>query len=827
MTKVKMAVLIAAMAAISLFAADVSADWISVAEPRAGARSAGVVARAFVNGGDVKSARWTVSGLGVFTCYANGAEVGAQDVLKPGFTYKEKRRNSFEYDVTALLRRGAGETNVLAAVLTSGWWSDGILGKTGGKENAFRGELRLEYANGSVEVVATDESWVGARRGAVHWAGIWEGEFYDARDEFDLGSAASFAGWGKVRKNDEFGGLLEPIVGAKVGLRAPLAPVSAYVWREVVGADMSSKRSHERRHGKVVAKPCAFPVELEAGDTLVVDFGQNCAAVPRFKVSGAAGTRFPYRMAEMLNDGEGAVARGCDGPEGSLYLANLRGAAKDQCYVLAGKAGGETYSPRHTFYGYRYFSVKVDAKVVVESVESVPVSSIVPALERGTLEVGEKDVDRLVRNVWWGMLSNYLSVPTDCPQRNERLGWTADTQVFAKTSGYFADTRAFFRKWMRDMRDSVAPNGYFPDVAPRGAFGGCGQAAWGDAGIVVPYRVWRQFADAEIVRENWAAMMRYMEAIDKSDYVMKKGGWVLADWLSFERLSSNQRLRWSDGSFTMEHLDYQNFLNACYMVWDCEMMSEMASVVAKDKAEEMRLVSYFGALERRTRERIAKTWLKEDGSLCDLLRDMQTPRLMAVKIGIGDVARHARELVEMIHANGDRLATGFVGTPELCEVLTEIGEDELAWTILLQHEFPSWLYSVDQGATTIWERWNGYTRERGFGDVGMNSFNHYAYGCIVGWLFERAAGIAPGRAAGYDEFVLAPHPDRRAGSLRATYRTDKGTIVSAWRYEGDKCIWEYEIPEGASAIVTVPGRSPVVCKSGRYTETFMHTGGKR
>jgi len=197
MTKGQIAASIAAMAWMSIFAADSSADWISVAEPRVGARSAGVVARAFVNGGDVKSARWTVSGLGVFTCYANGAEVGAQDMLKPGFTHKEKRRNSFEYDVAPLLRQGVGETNVLSAVLTSGWWSDGILGRTCGKENAFRGELRLEYANGESEVVATDESWVGARRGAVHWAGIWEGEFYDARDEFDLGNVASFAGWTK------------------------------------------------------------------------------------------------------------------------------------------------------------------------------------------------------------------------------------------------------------------------------------------------------------------------------------------------------------------------------------------------------------------------------------------------------------------------------------------------------------------------------------------------------------------------------------------------------------------------------------------------------
>ena len=810
--------LLFAASAVALFRAG-AADWISVAAPRNGVRSGATFARTFRNRADIASAEWTVSGLGVFTAYVNGREIGADNALKPGFTDREKRRNSFSYDALPSLRRRAGEENVLSAVVASGWWSDNIIGRVRGRENAFWGSLRITYVDGTSETVETDESWLGQRLGAVHWAGIWEGEWYDARDEIDMSKASTFAGWPNVAVNTEFKGILEPAPeGARVYRRAPLKPVAAYVWNVVEGADMSAADAKQRRHGRVVARKCRFPVRLEKGETLVVDFGQNAAAVPRFSVEGERGTVFRYRMAEMLNDGDGAVSRGCDGPEGSVYLANLRGAAIAQGYVL--KGGRETYMPRHTFFGFRYFSVKAEAPVKVLRVQSVPVTSVGEDFERGSLSVGDRSVDRLAKNAYWGMLSNYLSVPTDCPQRTERLGWTADTQVFAKTAGYFADTRSFFRKWMRDVRDAQEPNGYFPDVAPRGAFWGYGQAAWSDAGVVVPYRVWRQYADEEIVRENWDAMMRSMKTIDAADYTMSRGGWVLADWLSFERLSANQNTNWRNGTCTMEHLDYQNFLNACYMVWDCRMMSEMSAVAAKDKADEKELVSYFGALERRTRERIGKRWLKEDGSLSAMFDGMQTPRLMALKIGIGDVKCHAKELVEIIHANGDRLSTGFVGTAELCDVLSEIGEGRLAWTLLLQHEFPSWLYSVDQGATTVWERWNGYTKADGFGDVGMNSFNHYAYGCVVGWIFEHAAGISPGDEPGYEKFKLAPNPDRRAKSLKATYRTDKGEIVSDWRYDGGRCVWRFTIPKGTQAEVTVPGRAPRTMGPGSYVERF-------
>ncbi|MGN0855527.1 MAG: family 78 glycoside hydrolase catalytic domain [Kiritimatiellia bacterium] len=759
-------------AAAALLAAT---EWISVAEPHEGLRSAGVVAKTFVNEAPVVEAKWTVSGLGVFTCYVNGREVGAEDVLKPGFTHKEKRRNSFTYDVTPFLRRAAGATNVLAAVLTSGWWSDGIIGRGRGRENAFRGELTL-----GGQTVVTDASWVGARRGPVIWAGIHEGEYYDAREEIDLGAAETFAAWKAVVPNTEFAGVLDPLEGAKVGRRAPLKPIASW--------SVAGKR--------------------------VYDFGQNCAGVPRFTIRAKAGVVFNYRLGEMLNDG--VEDHHGDGPKDTVYLANLRGAASHMAYVT--KEGLQVYIPKHTFYGYRYlqFDELSAADFELVAVESVPVSSVTASLERGTLEVGEKDVNRLIRNVYWGMLSNYLSVPTDCPQRNERLGWTGDTQVFAKTAGYFADTRGFFRKWMRDLVDSQEADGYFPDVAPRGCFGGRGQAAWGDAGVIVPYRVWRQFGDEEIVRENWPAMVRYIEALDRTDYTMQRGGWVLADWLSYENISTNQRLCWQNGTLTDEHLSYQNYLNACYLVWDAELMTEMLPVVAADRR--LKDAAWFTALGARTRARILTTWFKPDGSLIDLFAGMQTPRLMALKIGIGDTKRLARELVDIIRANGDRLATGFVGTGELPEVLGKIGAYDLVWTLILQHEFPGWLYSVDQGATTVWERWNSYTKAKGFGDVGMNSFNHYAYGSIVGWIFEEGAGIQPGAEPGYRRFVLAPHPDRRLGSLTATYRTDFGEIRSAWSYAGDRCTWTFTIPEGTAAEVHPPcGGAARVYGPGTYT----------
>ena len=306
------------------------------------------------------------------------------------------------------------------------------------------------------------------------------------------------------------------------------------------------------------------------------------------------------------------------------------------------------------------------------------------------------------------------------------------------------------------------------------------------------------------MRANWDVMERYMACVAKNGYTTKRGEWLLCDWLSFEKLSVDQSKRWSNGSYTDDHLFYQNFLNACHLLQDARMMAEMEErgLAQRRRGAEMD----YAALAEETEARIVKTWFKEDGTLCDLFKGMQTPALFALKLGLGDRRQIAAGLVASVHANGDRLATGFLGTPLLCDVLSDIGETELAYTILLQRQFPSWLYTVDQGATTMWERWNSYTKEGGFGDVRMNSFNHYAYGAVVGWIFEHAAGIRPDPAeGGWRHFVLAPEPDARLGRLKATYRTDFGTIESAWEYGTDGvCRFRFTVPEGATATVRLP-----------------------
>ena len=437
------------------------------------------------------------------------------------------------------------------------------------------------------------------------------------------------------------------------------------------------------------------------------------------------------------------------------------------------------------------------------NVRSLPVTSVSKEMERGMVETGDERVNRLVRNAYWGMLSNYISIPTDCPQRTERLGWTGDTQVFCKTASYFADVRGFFRKWMQDVRDTQHADGTVPHVVPLGAFGDGGPiAGWSDAAIIVPWTMWKYLADESAVTSNWEAMERYMARIAKDGYVSKRGTWLLCDWLSFENLSVDQSKRWSNGSYTADHLFYQNFLNACHLLQDARMMAEMKKLGVGNKGLELD----YGELAEQTKARILKTWFKEDGTLCDLFKGMQTPALFALKLGLGDRRQISAGLVSSIHANGDRLSTGFLGTPLLCEVLSDIGETELAYTILLQRKFPSWLYTVDQGATTMWERWNSYTKESGFGDVKMNSFNHYAYGAVVGWLFEHAAGIQPDPdAPGWAHFVLAPEPDAQLGRLTATYKTDFGTIESAWEYGDDGvCRWRFTVPAETTATVRLP-----------------------
>jgi alpha-L-rhamnosidase len=748
-------------------------------------------ARSFTNSAKIVSAKWTVSGLGVFDVYVNGTRVG-DDFLKPGFTHWQKTKYSFTYDVTGLLADAAGARNTLAAEVSAGWWRDKIVTPTGrngfiGRKSAFLGTLELEYADGRRETVDTDtETWRCGIAGSVVQASIFDGEEYDARIRNPvLGEGLTK----RPERNDEFKGEVLPSSGGEVVLRRDL-------------------------------KMTRGPYTLKKGETLIVDFGQNCAGVPEFAFRARRGTVLTGLPGEMLNDAEKGM-RGCDGPKGSVYRANLRCSAASMRvrYTFSGE-GTELYHPRFTFYGYRYISLTATDDVEIERVTSIPVTSVTSAMELGRLETGDNDVNRFIANIYWGQLSNYLNVPTDCPQRNERLGWSADTQVFCEAGSFNADTRSFFRKFTRDLRDSRCAEGGFPSAAPFAQYGNeTFSLGWADAGVIVPWTVWRQFGDKSILRDNWEAMAKFVRRLDETKYDFEgKNGYIYADWLSYETFETrgNRFGSWEKWRNDPDAMNYRRYLAACYWLYDARLMVDMAKALGKDDE-----AAWFGASAERALAYIRAKFLEKDASLLKPMRHLQTANVFALKFGITEgAAREAAKerLLKSIRKHGDCLQTGFLGTSFIMDALTECGAVDVAYTLLLQHKHPSWLYSVDQGATTVWERWNSYTKKDGFGPVGMNSFNHYAYGAVLGWMYRTVAGIsADVKSPGFKNIIMAPKPDRRLGWVKAEYKSASGTVKSSWRYEGGKWIWEFTIPEGATATVTIPGeKEPATYVSGSY-----------
>ena len=745
------------------------------------------------NSAAVRRAIWRVTGQGVFEAYVNGVRVG-EDFLKPGFTESGKCRHVYSYDITGLLKRGVGDENVFSATVAPGWWCDAMMTSVRetpwqlGRKIAFRGELSLEYADGMQETRGTDKSWRAAYTGPVVSAGIYEGETYDARRKVE--------GLAPVEINREFCGELRE-AAAKIALRhdIELKPSQMYV---VAGAEGASSNAFGK--ARIVRRYAdGDAVKLGAGELLVVDFGQNAAAVPSFSVSGDAGSSVVVRHAEMLNDSNGEKGRGNDGPAGTPYLASLRSAKAELVYTLADGPNG--FMPRHTFFGYRYLAVTSTARVVFSSFRSVPVSSVTAAMERGSVVTGNARVNRLIENIRWGVLSNYLSIPTDCPQRDERMGWTADTQVFMNSAAYLIDTYAFLSKYMADMRDAQYADGLYPCFVPnlRHVFRHWASAGWTDAGVIIPYRLWRWYGKREILDRNWDSMSRYMHFLESHEepYRINHG-----DWLAFEHT-----LKKKDGT-NQEATDPRqvHLLNVAFRVWMASLMGKMAEAKGLPDA-----VRHYADEEAKHRALFAGRYLGDDGCLRPEYRG-QCNDLYMLKLGLcgnpAAVEATKRDLVENVRAHGNRLQTGFLGTPLLLPVLTfEAENPELAYTLLLQDRFPSWLYSVDQGATTVWERWNGYTKEKGFGPVSMNSFNHYAYGCVLEWLFSAVAGIRQAKSSvGYRHIVLQPFPDRRIGFAKAHYDSPSGRIESCWRYEKDgSWRWRFTIPEGAAAMVFMPG----------------------
>ena len=814
---------------------DVS-QWISVVDAPVAAGNASKSApganwflSTVKNGKRVTKAVWMTAGLGVYDIYLNGELVG-QEVLKPGFTHNGKTKRSFTYDVTDAFLKKAGEENVLSAQVTPGWWSDKIVKGGGegvyGKKCAFRCVLELTYADGSQQRFGTDtEHWTAGIAGPVKHSGIFDGEEYDARCPMGYDTPELLK---TPEVNTEFPGEILPNVGAEIYQREDLRlqPVKTYGWEGVTDA-VESEVKDEVEYGKVVIKrdyKAGEVVELNPGETLVVDFGQNAAAVPSFVFKAAEGTLLICRPSEILNDGNGAERRGMDGPEGSTHRRNLRVAPDEiwMTYTFGPSDDFVAYQPRTSFWGYRYIAVTADGPVQFRSIASVPVTSISKEMEIGKIETGNELVNKLISNTYWGQLSNYLSVPTDCPQRNERLGWMADTQVFTETGSFFANTDRFFHKWLKDVRDSQSETGGYPGVSPYAQYGNEKmRLGWADAGIIVPWTIWKQYGDASIVDESWDSMEKFMAHVNEGKYsheLMKpeNGNYNWADWISYEPLESCSGRAFESPETRKQAEHYWSYLGACYWALDAGYMKDMTAHTGRDAAK-------YLAMENEAKEYLRDQFLQIDGSFkLPILNTMQTPALFALKLGLVDgVAKQAmlERLRQNFEDHGNCLQTGFLGTSILMQTLTENGMVDMAYELLFQRKNPSWLYSIDNGATTIWERWNSYMEDKGMGPNGMNSFNHYAYGAVCEWIWETAAGIASDPAEpGFKHIIMKPVPNKQLGSVKAQYKSAAGEIKSAWHYEDDTWVWEFTVPDGATASVTLPGEEEAKeYTSGTYT----------
>ncbi len=740
---------------------------------------------------DLVSAKLYTAGLGVYEAYVNGVRIGRRHAdgsvsyceLKPGFTEMADRKFYNTTDITWMLKEGE---NVLSAIVTKGWWADQAANRYG-KDPAFLAKLILTYADGSSETVCTGTDWKASCASPVVYADIFTGESYDARVDLSWMQPGFDDGdWGKAVKNTEFKGTICAWMGSPIVVREDrnldVQSVTIYSGATGAGADRYGKINILRRAGDE-------SFTLNPGEVALIDFGQNFAGWEAFTVKGEAGTRLTIEHGEILNDNNGLYSRGNDGPEGSIYNANYRSAAATTHYTLAG-GEAESYHPAFSFYGFRYIEIQTTKPVTFLAVDGKVVTSV--DADSGQITTTDRDVNRLISNIRWGQYSNYLSVPTDCPQRDERQGWMADTQVFTKAGTYFAFAKSFLEKFTADMRDAQNTEGAYPGTCPTGSYsgGGWGGTGWADAGIIVPYTLYLQYGDTSVISENWRAMQKYVDGfLGKTN---KRGpASIWGDWLAYE---SNDA-------------EIQAILAVAFYAWDALMMAEMAEAIGlPEQAEKYR------KLYEVEKEYFIQQYVTDTGKL---KRGEQSVCLYALYLDLlpNEEAYNAvtKQLTENIKRKGNRLQTGFLGTAILMPTLTKIGRADLAYSLLLQHDNPSWLYSVDQGATTIWERWNSYTIESGFGDVGMNSFNHYAYGAVGAWMFETMAGINPDPdCPGYKHTLLSPVPDSRI-TAKASYNSAYGMITADSAIQDG--IWTYKasIPSNTTAEIRIPAAGEAYC----------------
>jgi alpha-L-rhamnosidase len=701
--------------------------------------------------GKISSARLYVTAQGIYEMHINGQKVG-EDLLTPGWTNYRKRLQYQTYDVTGLLQ--AGE-NAAGAVVGDGWYCGHVAWRERqnyGDRPELLAQLEIVFEDGSRKTVATDSSWEYAF-GPILEADLLMGESYDARLEDKNWSCPTAAGWKWMP--------VETFKTPEIKLVAQVGPAVQRI-EEI----------------KPIAAPRGGPGWPNTSDW-IFDLGQNMVGWVRLKVKGPAGTTIRLRYSEVLDSDE------------KLYTVNLRSARATDYYTLRG-GEEEIYEPRFTFHGFRYVEVRGYPGIPPEdAVTGIVIHSA--ALPSGTFECSNKLINQLQHNIQWGQKGNFVDVPTDCPQRDERLGWTGDAQVFTRTATFNLDVAGFFTRWLQTLEDSQSANGAYPPFAPHPVLEEAdGGPAWADAGIICPWTIYQVYGDRRILEQHYASMVRFIDYLELSsrDLIRVYEGYTgfsgYGDWLSINAETP------------------KDLIGTAFFAHSAQLLSRIAGVLGKEK-DQQRYTQLFERVKRAFQERyITPTGL--------VAGHTQTAYVLALYFDLlPEQLRQpaAQALVNNIEQRKMHLSTGFTGAPYLNHALTGSGHLDIAYALLNQKSWPSWLYPVTQGATTIWERWDGWTEDKGFQDPGMNSFNHYAYGSIGDWLYSVVAGIdVDPDQPGFQHIIIRPFPGGGLTFAKAEYNAISGRIASEWRIEQNKFVLTFTIPTNTSAKIYMPARKP-------------------
>jgi alpha-L-rhamnosidase len=697
----------------------------------------------------ISRARVYITSHGFYELHLNGKKVGDQ-VLTPGWTSYSKRLQYQVFDVTSMLLTD----NAIGVVLGDGWYR-GTLPRgwaTFGKRLGLLMQLNILFTDGTEMTVISDNSWKTSNDGAIRMNDIYNGETYDA--------TRKLTGWDMSGYNDK---------------NWKNVTMGNYNNNNLIASDGAPVRKiQEIKPVKIFRTPSG---------KLIVDMGQNMVGWLRLKVSGKKGAVVTLKHAEVLDK------------YGEFYTTNLRSAKCELNYTLAG-SGEEIYEPRFTFMGFRYVEVSgFPGELTTDNLTGIVVHSDMPVT--GSFECSNPLLNQLQHNIQWGQKSNFVDVPTDCPQRDERLGWTGDAQAFCRTAAFNLDVSAFFTKWLKDVAADQRSGGEVPDVIPdvlnpQGSTTIKPSAGWGDVAVITPWTMYLVYGDKRLLTTQYPSMKAWVDYIRKKagdDYIWK-GGSKYGDWLFYHPPVNNHP---EPDGYT-EH----DFIATAYYAYSTSILVAAARELGNTEDE-----SYYAAVYGKIREVFINEYVTNAGRVGT---NSQTSYVLALMFNL--LPENLREksaafLVADIKSRDNHLSTGFLGTIYLCHVLSATGYTDIAYDLLLQETYPSWLYPVKMGATTIWERWDGQKTDSTFQDAGMNSFNHYAYGAIGDWMYRVSAGIETG-GPGYKHLVIQPHPTEKLTYSKASFESSYGTVASGWERKDNKIVVTVKIPANSTATIILP-----------------------